>query len=151
MDEHRRGVYRQLHYLNITHRWPFKNASLSTIYSSHVFEHLPLQGARACLSEARRCLREDGLLRFSMPDLDYLINEYRAEDSLRWATVFFEANEPAEKNRHHFMYNFVSLCQMLKEAGFSRIVRCGFREGECPDVDKLDIRPKSLFVEARPV
>ena len=150
-DEHRRGVFRQLRYLDITRRWTFRDNSLSAIYSSHVFEHLTLHGARNCLREARRCLRNDGLLRLSMPDLDRCISEYRPEDSLLWATAVFEANEIAEKNMHHFMYNFDSLRQLLKEAGFSHIERCGYREGKCPDVEHLDNRPESLFVEARPV
>jgi len=151
LDEHRRGIYRRLSYLDITRRWPYSDGSLSTIYSSHVFEHLTLHGARNCLREARRCLHDDGLLRLSLPDLDRYINQYRAEDSLQWATDFFEANERSEKNMHHFMYNFDSLSQLLQEAGFSRIVRCEYRKGECPDVEQLDNRPESLFVEARPV
>jgi predicted SAM-dependent methyltransferase len=150
LDEHRRGVFRKLQYLDVTRRWSFQNASLSTIYSSHVFEHLTLHGARNCLSEARRCLSDDGLLRLSMPDLDLFISEYRAEESLHWATNFFEANERSEKNMHHFMYNFVSLRQLLQEAGFNRVVRRDYREGECPDVEHLDNRPESLFVEAYP-
>ena len=151
LEEHRRGIYRRLSYLDITRRWPYSDGSLSTIYSSHVFEHLTLHGARNCLCEARRCLRDDGLLRLSLPDLDRFINQYRVEDSLQWATDFFEANEMSEKNMHHFMYNFDSLSQLLQEAGFSRIVRCEYRKGECPDVEHLDNRPESLFVEARPV
>jgi len=151
LEEHRRGIYRRLSYLDITRRWPYRDGSLSAIYSSHVFEHLTLHGARNCLREARRCLRDDGLLRLSLPDLDLFISEYHAEDSLQWATHFFEANERSEKNMHHFMYNFNSLSQLLQEAGFTRIVRCGYREGECPDVEQLDNRPESLFVEAQPV
>lgn len=151
LNEHSRGIYRRLHYLDITRRWPFRDGSLSVIYSSHVIEHLLLHEARSCLHEARRCLSDDGLLRLSVPDLDLLINEYRPEDSLRWATAFFEANERSVKNMHHFMYNFASISQLLREAGFKRIVQCAYREGECPDVEHLDNRPKSLFVEARPV
>ena len=151
LEEHRRGIFRSLRHLDITRRWPYRDGSLSTIYSSHVFEHLPLHGARNCLREARRCLRDDGLLRLSMPDLDRFINDYRSEDSLLWATNFFEANERSEKNMHHFMYNFDSLSQLLKEAGFARVVRWGYREGECPEVEHLDNRPESLFVEAYPV
>ena len=150
LDEHRRGVFRKLQYLDITRRWPFQNGSLSTIYSSHVFEHLTLHGARNCLSEARRCLRDDGLLRLSMPDLDSFINEYKPENSMLWATNLFEANERSEKNMHHFMYNFDSLSQLLKEAGFSRVLRRDYKVGDCPDVEHLDNRPESLFVEAYP-
>ena len=151
LDEHRRGVFRRVRYLDVSRRWPFHSSSMVAIYSSHVFEHLPLQAARNCLREARRCLHDDGLLRLSLPDLDRCISEYRPEESLSWATTFFEANERSEKNMHHFMYNFESLRKLLQEAGFSRVVRRDYRVGECPDVEHLDNRPGSLFVEAHPV
>jgi hypothetical protein len=49
------------------------------------------------------------------------------------------------------MYNFESLKQLLQEAGFNRVLRRDYREGECPDVKHLDNRPESLFVEAYPI
>jgi hypothetical protein len=46
------------------------------------------------------------------------------------------------------MYNFESLRSLLAAAGFSDVTRRSYRQGVCPDLDRLDNRPASLFVEA---
>ena len=47
------------------------------------------------------------------------------------------------------MYDFDMIKRELVDAGFKKIRRCKFKEGNLPDVDRLDNRPKdSLFVEA---
>ena len=146
--EHQAGVFRRLHYLNVTRGWPFSNEKFEAVFSSHVLEHLPLRGARVCLSESYRCLRRGGVLRISVPDLDKHIADFSREQAADWAINFFEANETSEKNMHHFMYNFNSLSAMMREAGFQQVTRRDFQQGECPDVQELDNRPESLFVEA---
>lgn len=69
-------------------RLPFADASLDGIHSSHVIEHISLEDARALFREIRRCLKPGGVARFSTPDLDLLIDRYRAGD-WRW---FLEAD-----------------------------------------------------------
>jgi hypothetical protein len=60
----------------------------------------------------------------------------------------FEAKQKGDKNRHHWHYNATSLIKLLSETGFSEIYRCEFKSGRCEDVDYLDNRPDSLFMEA---
>jgi len=146
--EHKAGLFRRLRYLDVTRQWPFPGNSFEAIFSSHVLEHLPLRGARSCLSESYRCLKSGGVLRICVPDLDRHIADYRSEHAEEWAISFFEANETSEKNMHHFMYNFGSLSKLMREAGFKKVTRCDFHTGDCPDIKELDNRPESLFVEA---
>ncbi|MQY51031.1 methyltransferase domain-containing protein [Rhodocyclus tenuis] len=146
--EHQRGVFRKVEYLDVTKPWRYGSGSFDAIFSSHVFEHLPLHGARNCLKESYRCLKTGGVIRLSVPDLDAYISRYLPEHSLDWAIGFFEANETSEKNMHHFMYNFDSLSALLHSVGFSSIQRQHYKQGRCPDVEKMDNRPDSLFVEA---
>jgi len=50
---------------------------------------------------------------------------------------------------HMYLYDGADLTSLLREAGFARIERRTFREGDCPDLVELDTRPEeSLFVEA---
>lgn len=147
-EEHRQGIFRKTRYLNVTKPWGYPAGSFEAISSSHVLEHLPLQGAKICLAESYRCLRQGGVLRISVPDLDVYIRNFVQDRSLDWAINLFEANELSEKNMHHFMYNFESLRTLLQSAGFSQVIRQEFQKGMCPDVEKLDNRPASLFVEA---
>lgn len=148
MAEHKRGIFRRVRYLNVTKSWPYPANSLDAVYSSHVLEHLPLHGAKKCLAEAYRCIEPGGGIRISVPDLDAHIREYDPAKSMDWAINFFEADQKSEKNMHHFMYNFQNLGGLLKTAGFTVVTRHEYRQGKCPDVDKLDNRPESLFVEA---
>ena len=148
LEEHRRGIFRKIRYLNVTKPWSYSNETFEAICSSHVLEHLPLHGAKICLAESYRCLQKGGILRISVPDLDANIRDYDPNRSMDWAITLFEANERTEKNMHHFMYNFESLKTLLKSAGFSQVIRQDYQKGLCPDLEKLDNRPGSLFVEA---
>lgn len=147
--EHQRGVFKRVQYQNVVRPWRYRDDQFEAIYSSHVLEHLPLKGSIFCLSEGFRCLKTGGILRIAVPDLDAAIRNYQTTSSLQWAIDFFEANERHEKNQHHFMFSFNSLRSLLNSAGFTEVTLHKFCEGDCPDLDKLDNRPESLFVEAR--
>jgi len=147
-QEHCRGVFKKIRYLNVSKPWPYMNDAFEAIFSSHVLEHLPLHGAKVCLAESYRCLAKGGVLRISVPDLDAYIREYDPNRSMDWAINLFEANERSEKNMHHFMYNFESMRALLLSVGYTDVYRRDYQQGVCPDVEKLDNRPGSLFVEA---
>ncbi|MBK1678904.1 class I SAM-dependent methyltransferase [Rhodocyclus tenuis] len=147
-SDHRNGAFRKVRYLNVTRPWPYADATFEAIGSSHVVEHLPLHGAKVCLAESFRCLQPGGVLRISVPDLDDYIAKFHQEDPINWATKFFEADQVSEKNMHHFMYNFESMRSLLQSLGFSSVTRQEYQQGICPDLEKLDNRPASLFVEA---
>ena len=62
---------------------------------------------------------------------------------------FFVEEANNDFSRHKYMYDFDMIKRELVDAGFKKIRRCKFKEGNLPDVDRLDNRPKdSLFVEA---
>jgi hypothetical protein len=46
------------------------------------------------------------------------------------------------------MYNETSMGKLLEDVGFRKVYRCKYREGKSPDVEKIDNRPESLFMEA---
>lgn len=146
--EHQSSIFNKVSYLDVAKKWHFEDCSLDAIYSSHVLEHLTLSGARKCVAESYRCLSQGGVFRLVLPDLDLLVEEFDKNRSMAWAIKFFEADQNGEKNMHHFMYNFNSLQRILLEAGFTKINRVKYRVGACPDIDVLDNRPDSLFVEA---
>lgn len=146
--DHQRGVFRKVRYLDVTKPWPYADEQFEAVFSAHIVEHLTLAGAMTCLRESHRCLKKGGVLRISVPDLDQLIRDFSAEKSLDWAIDLFEANQTSEKNMHHFMYNFHSLREVIEQAGFCTVIRQDFRQGRCPDLEHLDNRPGSLFVEA---
>lgn len=58
---------------------PFADDSQNIVYAAHVFEHLG-DGVEPLLQEIRRILRPGGAIRIEVPDLDTLVDAYRAND-----------------------------------------------------------------------
>ncbi len=129
---------------------PFFDNTVENIFSSHFFEHLYRNDAKTFLKECHRVLQKKGILRISIPDLKFAINLYNENKKDEMMQKYFfveEANN--DFSRHKYMYDFDMIKRELVDAGFKKIRRCKFKEGNLPDVDRLDNRPKdSLFVEA---
>lgn len=147
-DQHRRGVFRSIRYLNVAMRFPYPDNSFAAVYSSHLLEHLYPADAKGCLSEILRTLRPGGVCRTVVPDLDVFVNGYDPKEPDAFLKRVFEPSA-REKNSHHWLYNANSLVALLLQIGFRRAYRCDYRKGHCPDLDILDNRPQlSLYVEA---
>ncbi len=147
--QHRRGVFKNVRYLNVTKPFRFATSSFDCVYSSHMLEHIPKPRVAGLFQEIHRVLRSGGVVRTVVPDLDYFIAHYDAEDPDRFLAGLLEMDHPASKNRHHWMYNRCSLSRLLTAQGFAEVRVCVFRQGRCADLDRLDNRPDhSLYVEA---
>jgi SAM-dependent methyltransferase len=146
---HRAGTFRALHYLDLTAPLPYADASFEAAYGSHVLEHLTPGEAERLLAELRRVLRPGAILRLAVPDLDAVVAEYdpaRPDDFLDGLLQGRERS--TSRHRHWWHYNERSLRERLERAGLHGVTRCAFREGRCPDVERIDSRPESLFMEA---
>lgn len=67
---------RMVSYMDASQIYPFPDKTFCFIYAEHLFEHLTLDGALNMLKECYRVLRPQGVLRLSMPDLEFLIQLY---------------------------------------------------------------------------
>ena len=147
--QHQEGIFKKVRYLNVTKPFPFPADSFECVFSSHMLEHIPKHLVPGLLGEIRRVLRSGGVVRTAVPDLDYFITHYQADDPDTFVAGVFEIEHSAAKNRHHWMYNRHSLPRLLEEHGFVNVQVCTFQQGQCADLDRLDNRPDhSLFVEA---
>ncbi len=128
---------------------PFNDNSIDFIYTSHLLEHMFYDEAVELLIEAHRVLKNVGVIRINVPDLDYVI-ELFSRGSFRDALGYFFCSSKNEYlGRHQYLYNFEILEAVLKEIGFSEVRRCNYRTGKTPDIDILDNRPReTLFIEA---
>jgi predicted SAM-dependent methyltransferase len=148
-DQHRRGVFKRVKRLDLTRRFAFADESFDNAFSAHVLEHLYREDAERCVREVHRVLKTGGVFRITVPDLDRGVAAYDPEAPEPFLTFMYETHEKRDKNRHHWMYNEHSLGRLLREAGFSEVQRRRYREGRCPDLDRLDNRPEeTLFMEA---
>lgn len=143
--------------LDVTGGLPFRDVRF--IFAEHFIEHLDLHAAMYLLRECRRVLGDDGVLRLSTPNLDWVwATHYRlgAGDS-QAVDDCFHLNRAFRAWGHQFLYNEATLTAVLNDAGFANVVRREYRHSDhaalrdlerherSPDVDGLaDI----LIVEA---
>lgn len=104
--------------------WPF--SGVEAIFAEHFLEHLTLREALAFLRECRRALRDDGVLRLSTPNLDWVwLTHYKQPDELTLEEQLvgcLEINRAFHGWGHQFLYNFRTLELALRSAGFATVV-----------------------------
>jgi SAM-dependent methyltransferase len=128
---------------------PLADASVQFLYTSHFLEHLYRSEALELLREARRVLRQGGVLRVCVPDLDYALSLFAGVDRARALEFFFYDRDVSSFTRHRYMWDFAMLSDALRAAGFATVERCRFQQGRTPDLAILDNRPdETLYVEA---
>lgn len=153
----------KVRFADATKRIPLEDSSTECIYTSHMFEHLSRVGAKSFLAEARRVLREDGILRIAVPDLTVAVEEFRAGgDADRFMErILVEAppiNTLKEKfsllvsgYRHHqWMYDGASLAKLMSENGFREVTveEAGRTRIENPvGLDLHERSEESVYVE----
>jgi len=168
---------KKLRVLDIRKGLPYKDNSLLYVYSSHCFEHLYREQAMRFLQECYRVLKEGGVLRLAVPDLESYCREYMAgletppsgvgqgespADVFVRRLLMVRESPPrgivdrwlkpilGKHTIHCWAYDWQSLRARFLEAGFTNVRRCSYLESSIPDIEFLDLAEKkdeSLYVE----
>jgi SAM-dependent methyltransferase len=146
---HRSGTFRSLHYLDVGRRFRFDDDTFEAAYASHLLEHLDPEVAEQCLREVHRVLEPGGIVRIAVPDLDEVVAHYDSVDPDRFLAGLYDAHSGrrSRTSLHRWMYNQRSLEALLGRVGFRDIQRRDYRQGRCPDVERIETRRWSLFME----
>ena len=117
-------------------------ADLQAIYAEHLIEHLTYEDASLFLRRCRDSLRDDGVLRLTTPNLDWVWQvAYRPqqwsgdEDRLRDC---FALNRAFHGWGHHFVYNAQALYVTLRNAGFEEIRFFAYGDSSDPAMRGLE-------------
>jgi predicted SAM-dependent methyltransferase len=145
---------------------PFKSESVDVIYCSHLLEHLRYSQAKKVCKETYRVLKKCGVFRAVVPDLKLYTRKYVEGDRDFFgdskkpiADLFLESlcmeglceRSLIEKilySLHKYMYDAESLTFLLRSAGFNHMRVRSFREGLCPDLERIENRKMSIYIEA---
>ena len=148
---------------DVRKRLPFSNRALSTIYASHLLEHLHLDEAQQLLAECRRVLAPGGVLRLVVPDLRAAVIEYLQEipdgscdildasaaDRLNRRLLLRQPSVPARSflyrwysandfHSHKWMYDAESLAHHLRRAGFDEVEERGLHDSRIADIEQIE-------------
>ncbi len=140
--------YRFVHH-DLRHGIPFPDGCADVVFTSHTLEHLARGDGERLIAESFRVLRPGGLVHVSIPDLGEIVDRFNAGERYGATDALFEDLDLGDYARHRYMYDEPMLRELLERTGFGSVARCGYREGECPDLELLDHRPGSLVLEAR--
>lgn len=147
-EQHKKGLFRNVSYLDVRKPFPYKHDTFDAVFSSHLLEHLYPRESEVFVEEIHRALKPGGTCRLVIPDLDKLVAGYDPNDTQPFLKRVFQS-DGRSKNSHHWHYNFASSRRLLKSKNFRETHQCAYPEGACPDLEFLDNRPdESLFVEA---
>lgn len=146
----------------------FSDASVRSIYASHVLEHVEYPGeARDFVCECHRILVPGGVLRIVVPDIELIIDAYARDDKdffaiqarfhPHWCETKLEHLMYAlqQDGAHKYGYDFATLEKLLAAARFARVVHSDVHASEFEDlrVDYREARDNrgndlSLYVDA---
>jgi predicted SAM-dependent methyltransferase len=124
--------------LDVAEGLPFEDVQF--IFAEHFIEHLPFDAASALMRECRKVLRDDGVLRLSTPNLDWVwASHYKKVMTQEEAVLAcFAINRAFRGWGHQFLYNETTLRSLLLEAGFATVVRCEYGRSEHPELTGIE-------------
>jgi predicted SAM-dependent methyltransferase len=140
---------------DLRNRWPFREASIASIVSSHFLEHLFDNELERVLREMYRVLRPGGNLRISVPSLEKAISDYLDESDIAGpATRGHRFNLTCHwYGAHHQVFDMGRLRDLLAQAGFASFSVPQFPHSSfcsAAEVIEIDRHPdESLFLECK--
>jgi ubiquinone/menaquinone biosynthesis C-methylase UbiE len=141
-------------YGNIVKGLPLESESCDAIFCSHVLEHLAFNDVQTALRNTFSYLKPGGIFRLVVPDLEQLARAYlEAQDPDAASRFLHQANLGKVERRsgivkfgiewmgnsyHLWMWDFKSMCQQLRQAGFQQMRRATFGDSQIPAFEAVE-------------
>ena len=131
--------------------FPFDDASVGIVYTSHTLEHFSKQEGKRFLKECHRILRPGGIIRIVVPDLETIVSDYTtgktsADMFLDKLCVICDTSGMGFFKRllasqiafpHKCMYDTRTMLSRLREIGFQSESRAPF-ESDIADIKQIE-------------
>ncbi|MCU1229183.1 MAG: hypothetical protein JWO97_2067 [Acidobacteria bacterium] len=129
--------------VDVTAGLPFEDVSF--VFAEHFIEHIAYPDAANLMRECRRILNDDGVLRLSTPNLDWVwMTHYRLPMNDEEAVqACFAMNRAFRGWGHQFLYNDRTLRATLLDAGFANVTRVEYGASEYDELRGLERHEKS--------
>jgi predicted SAM-dependent methyltransferase len=138
--------------LDVREGLPFSDAAF--IYAEHFLEHLTLEEGLTFLQACRKALAEDGILRLSTPNLDWVfLTHYRCgnwPDDREALADCMRMNRAFHGWGHRFLYNRQTLTAAVLAAGFAQTDFHRYGESDVPELKNLERHEASADVPELP-
>ncbi|OGI08686.1 MAG: hypothetical protein A2Y40_05265 [Candidatus Margulisbacteria bacterium GWF2_35_9] len=128
---------------------PFPDNSIEFVYSEHVHEHITYNQGFLLAKEIKRILKPGGIFRVAGPNVDLYLDLFNRELTEEEKPIFDKAcdflgitagnapktplsllNITVGEGFHEYCYNFQTLSEQLKNAGFSSVSRVEVGQSE---------------------
>lgn len=144
---------------------PVGDGVVDAVYSSHMLEHLFFDDACAFLAECARVSRPGAVIRLALPDAEKFARDLLEAgadpdgSAGREYNVMLRAHPESRpsgrrlvtfiggSNWHRWQPTRGLVRSMLAQAGFTQLKECTFREGALPELDVVELREDSWFIE----
>lgn len=141
---------------------PCPDGTAEAVYSSHMLEHLYQDEAVQVLEAARRALAPGGVMRVALPD-GRAFAAIVADETVEAAQLYNEMlrayppSRPSLRQRivglfsaspHRWQPTPALVKDMFRRAGFDRPEERKFLDSRIPDIEAVEHREGSIFIEA---
>jgi predicted SAM-dependent methyltransferase len=148
----------KLVFLDVTKTFPLEDNTFDYIFAEEVLEHLIFSEGTHMLLECFRVLKPNGRIRFTTPDLHFLVSLYRPEKTelqKKYISHIIKCHLPTIKEiyprqeifvinnnfrawGHKFIYDYDTLNYVMSKIGFIEIKRYSIRESDDENLRGLE-------------
>jgi len=140
-------------YGDIVKGLPLSSNSCDYVYCSHVLEHLSLNDCRKALKNTYTILKDGGIFRLVLPDMEYCAKEYINNPNItalefmqsldigseeRYRSIFSFIYDYFQNSKHYWMWDYLSLEAELKQVGFIKIRRAHIGDSNSEVFDTVE-------------
>lgn len=139
--------------VDATKQFPFEDSTFDFVFSEHMLEHLHEKDGLNCLKECNRVLKDDGVIRTVVPNLDFFQrlpgNDRHPFVEAYCRTVFKRIPSTGDASKisdrtlneqgHYWVPNIEMLIEQHKKAGFRNIEQVPYGKSQYADLNGIDL------------